>query len=178
MFKNNPLPFHDHAMLAAEAAMAAHAQGKFWPMYEKLFANQQALERADLEGYAKDIGLDLDRFRADLDQHRWKDRIGRDQAEAAEVEATGTPTFFINGKKLSQGNDFDNFKALIDQELKAAEELVSKGTPRDKLYETIIKDGKRTKPLADEVHSFSYASSPVLGPRNAKVKLYVFSDFQ
>src|SRR5262249_16260857 len=69
VWRNNPLPFHDHAMLAAEAAMAAHAQGRFWPMHVMLFQNQRALERADLERYAEQIGLDMARFRSDLDQH-------------------------------------------------------------------------------------------------------------
>src|SRR5581483_2482422 len=61
-FKNRPLPFHQNAQLAAEAALAAGDQGKFWEMHDKLFANQQALERADLEPYAQEIGLNVNQF--------------------------------------------------------------------------------------------------------------------
>ena len=61
-FRHQPLPFHNHAMEAAEAAMAANAQGKFWPMHDKLFANQQALDRASLEKYAGEIGLNVAKF--------------------------------------------------------------------------------------------------------------------
>jgi protein-disulfide isomerase len=61
-FRHNPLPMHPDAPLAAEAAVAAEAQGKFWEMHDKLFANQQALKRPDLEKYAGEIGLDVGKF--------------------------------------------------------------------------------------------------------------------
>ena len=59
---HQPLPFHDHAREAAEAAQAAHAQGKFWAMHDKLFENNKALDRASLDTYAKAVGLDMARF--------------------------------------------------------------------------------------------------------------------
>ena len=66
-WKNYPLPFHNNAEPAAEAAMAADAQGKFWQMHDKLFANNTALDRASLEKYAQELGLDMAKFKADLD---------------------------------------------------------------------------------------------------------------
>jgi len=116
-WKNFPLPFHDKAQLAAEAAMAANEQGKFWEYHDKLFANQQALERADLEKYAQDIGLNMNQFKAGLDSGKFKAHITRDQAEAAKAGAQGTPTFLINGTRLVGAVPVDQFKKLIDEAL-------------------------------------------------------------
>jgi len=118
-FKQLPLPFHDHAHLAAEAALAANEQGKFWQYHDKLFANQQALDRASLERYAQELGLDMAKFKSALDSGRFKDRVDADAREGAAVGATGTPTFFINGTKLVGAQPVDAFKAAIDKELKA-----------------------------------------------------------
>jgi protein-disulfide isomerase len=104
-------------MGAAEAAMAANEQGKFWEMHDKLFANQQALDRPSLEKYAGEIGLDMGKFRAALDSGKFKERIAKDQAEGQKVGANGTPTFFINGYRLVGAQPVDAFKKLIDQEL-------------------------------------------------------------
>ena len=112
-----PLPFHQHAEEAAEAALAANAQGKFWEMHDKLFANQQHLERADLEKYAQEIGLNMDKFKKALDTNQYKDHIDRDKAEAAKAGAQGTPTFLINGTRLVGAQPVEQFKQLIDAEL-------------------------------------------------------------
>jgi protein-disulfide isomerase len=117
-FKQLPLPFHDKAHLAAEAALAAHEQGKFWQMHDKLFANQQALDRPSLEKYAEELGLNMGKFKSALDSGKFKDRVDREAKEGAAVGATGTPTFFINGKKLVGAQPFDQFKSSIDAELK------------------------------------------------------------
>jgi protein-disulfide isomerase len=116
-FKHLPLAFHQHAQLAAEASLAAHEQGKFWEMHDKLFANQQALERPALEKYAQELGLNLTKFKAALDSGRYKARVQQDAAQAASLGATGTPTFFINGKKITGARPFDDFKRIIDGEL-------------------------------------------------------------
>jgi protein-disulfide isomerase len=117
-FKQLPLPFHEHAHLAAEAALAANEQGKFWEYHDKLFANQQALDRPSLEKYAEDLGLDMPKFRAALDSGKFKERVDRESKEGAAVGATGTPTFFINGHKLVGAQPIDQFKTVIDAELK------------------------------------------------------------
>jgi protein-disulfide isomerase len=117
-FKNMPLPFHDKAHLAAEAALAANEQGKFWEMHDKLFANQQALDRPALEKYAEELGLNMSKFRAALDSGKFKDRVDREAKEGNAVGATGTPTFFINGHILVGAQPFDAFKSAIDAELK------------------------------------------------------------
>jgi protein-disulfide isomerase len=117
-FKQLPLPFHDKAHLAAEAALAANEQGKFWPYHDKLFANQQALDRPSLEKYAEELGLNMAKFRAALDSGKYKAKVDKDAQEGAAVGATGTPTFFINGTRLVGAQPVDRFKAVIDEELK------------------------------------------------------------
>jgi protein-disulfide isomerase len=118
-FKQLPLPFHDKAHLAAEAALAANEQGKFWQMHDKLFANQQALDRPNLEKYAEELGLNMTKFKAALDSGKFKDKVDADAKEGAAVGATGTPTFFINGTKVVGAQPFEQFKTVIDTELKA-----------------------------------------------------------
>jgi protein-disulfide isomerase len=117
-FRNLPLPFHDKAHLAAEAALAANEQGKFWPMHDKLFANQQALDRPALDKYAQDLGLNMSKFKAALDSGKFKDKVDQDAKEGAAIGATGTPTFFINGTRLVGAQPADKFKSVIDAELK------------------------------------------------------------
>jgi protein-disulfide isomerase len=119
VFKQFPLPFHDKAHLAAEAALAAKDQGKFWQMHDKLFANQQALDRASLEKYAQELGLDMAKFKAALDSGKYKDKVDAEDREGAAVGVTGTPTFFVNGTRLVGAQPIDAFKAVIDKELKS-----------------------------------------------------------
>ena len=117
MWKNQPLPFHPNAEPAAEAAMAAGGQGKFWEMHDKIFANQQTMDRPHYEQWAQELGLNMARFKADLDGSKYADRIKADSAEGNRVGANGTPTFFINGSKLVGAQPVDAFKKLIDAEL-------------------------------------------------------------
>jgi protein-disulfide isomerase len=116
-FKHLPLPFHDKAQLAAEASMAANEQGKFWEYHDKLFANQTALDRPSLEKYAQEIGLNAGKFKAALDSGKYKKLVEDDAKFAGTVGATGTPTFFVNGKSIVGAQPFDTFKASIDAEL-------------------------------------------------------------
>jgi protein-disulfide isomerase len=89
---------HPHAQLAAEASEAAAAQGWFWKMYAMLFMHQRALERADLLTYAGRVGLDVERFTRELDEHAYEEKV-RLQAEGGRMlGATGTPSFFIDGR--------------------------------------------------------------------------------
>ncbi len=122
-------------MEAAEAAMAANAQGRFWAMHDKLFAKQQQLERANLDKYAQEAGLNMAKFKAAMDQHSYKDQIDKDSKDGTAAGASGTPAFFINGQFLAGAQPFDKYKAVIDAELKKADELLKKGTPLEKLYQ-------------------------------------------
>ncbi|MBV8998207.1 MAG: thioredoxin domain-containing protein, partial [Solirubrobacterales bacterium] len=98
---------HPTAQLAAEAAEAAAAQGKFWEMYDTLLAHQRELSPRDLVGYARDLGLDVDRFRDELRRREYTQRINADVASADESGVSGTPTFFINGRRHYGVYDID-----------------------------------------------------------------------
>jgi protein-disulfide isomerase len=101
--------------------MAANEQGKFWEYHDKLFANQQALDRASLEKYAAEVGLDMPKFKAALDTNKFEPRITADATEATRAGVDGTPTFFINGRELVGAQPVEAFKAIIDDELKKAD---------------------------------------------------------
>ena len=116
-FRHNPLPFHQDAPLAAEAAVAAEAQGKFWQMHDKLFANQQQLDRPALEKYAQEVGLNMAKFKADTDAQKFKSAIESETKEGQAVGVNGTPAVFINGRKISGAYPFETFKKIADEEL-------------------------------------------------------------
>jgi protein-disulfide isomerase len=97
VWKHLPLSFHPNAMPAAIAAEAAREQGKFWEMHDKLFADQAALSPATYEKYAKELGLDLARFRAAMQASATRARVEADAAAAASAGVTGTPSFVVNG---------------------------------------------------------------------------------
>lgn len=122
VFKHNPLSFHPRAMPAAMAAECAREQGKFWQMYESMFANQRALEDTDLEKYAKEAGVDMNRWKACVSSNKFKSRIEEEQAKMVALGARGTPAFFINGRFLSGAQPIENFKTIIDEELKKAKD--------------------------------------------------------
>ncbi|WP_257460913.1 DsbA family protein [Archangium lipolyticum] len=188
VMKENPLSFHPRAKPAALAALAAGEQGKYWEYHDKLFSNAKALEDADLEKYATEIGLDLNRWKADLTNPKLSALIDRDQALAGKLGANGTPAFFINGRFLSGAQPIDNFKAIIDEELGKAEAMTRSGTPASQVYAAILAKGVESAPKAapqqQEAPATAYrkvdvpADSPSFGPKNAKVTIVEWSDFQ
>ena len=98
VFRHFPLrDQHPHAQHAAEAAEAAAAQGKFWEMHDYLFEHQQALDDAQLIRYAAELGLDVERFRRELTEHRYRARVQEDVLSGLHSGVRGTPTFFVNG---------------------------------------------------------------------------------
>jgi protein-disulfide isomerase len=100
VFRHLPLTeVHSHAQLAAEGAEAAARQGKFWEMHDMLMDHQGALTARDLVGYAADLGLDTEKFTADLRKHTGAGRIAEDVDSADLAAVAGTPTFFINGNR-------------------------------------------------------------------------------
>ena len=120
VYKMHPLPFHPNAMPAAEAAMAANAQGKFAPMNEKLLANSSALSRDKYLQFATEIGLDVKKFTSDIDAQANKKAIDEQTKEAMNVGATGTPASFVNGRFISGAAPYESFKKLIDEEIAKA----------------------------------------------------------
>jgi len=100
VLRNHPLPMHPHARLAAKAAIAAEKQGKLPAMSKMLFTRQDALDRASLVAYAAELKLDVDRFRNDLDSPETEARLAEDEALAAKFEVRGTPTSFVEGRRV------------------------------------------------------------------------------
>lgn len=109
-----PLSFHDKARLAAEAALAAHAQGKFWEMHDAIFSHQEALDRTSIEGYATELGLNMVKFRRSLDDNTYKSPVDEDLALGMTVLVQGTPTWFLNGKRVTNPTDLEAVTELIE----------------------------------------------------------------
>ena len=198
VWKNEPLPFHTRARPAAELAMEAYAQlgnAGFWRVHGLLFENQRALEDADLEQYAQLAGLNLARYRAAMESHRHIAAIDADHALAQQVEATGTPHFFINGVRLVGAQPEDTFvRAIDDARARAlAFTRTHPGTTRANLYGRMMAQAatvvrRRAAPAAapaepapDENRVYTVRpspSAPSWGPANARVVIEHFSDFQ
>lgn len=117
-FKHYPLPFHGDAKPAAKASIAAGKQGKFWEMHDLLFANQDALKREAFLKYAKDLGLDVAKFTADMDAEATAKMVEEDTNLGYTNQVQGTPAFFINGVMISGARPVDSFKTVIDRWLK------------------------------------------------------------
>ena len=107
-------------MPAALAAQAANEQGKFWQMHDKIFGAQDKMNPAQYEQYAKDLGLDVKRFKESIQTARGKAAIDADKAEGTSLGVTGTPAFFVNGKFMSGAKPFNEFATAINAELQKA----------------------------------------------------------
>jgi protein-disulfide isomerase len=118
IFKQFPLDSHSQAALAAEASLAAHAQGKFWELHDKMYANFTTINRARILVWAKETGLDMDRFTSELDSHKYAARVQAEEHQGEDAGVEGTPTFYINGKKLNASFDVQTVAPLIVDELK------------------------------------------------------------
>ncbi len=117
VYRQFPLPFHSHAKKAAEAAICADEQGKFWQMHDKMFDNNKNLTPDELKGYAKGLGLDSKKFDECLDSGKAAATVEKDIADGKKVFVNGTPHFFINGRGLSGAQPIEAFAEIIDAEL-------------------------------------------------------------
>jgi protein-disulfide isomerase len=117
VFKHLPLPMHAKAPAAHAAAEAAHRQGKFWAMHDKIFGDQANLTPERYREYARELGLDVARFERDLADASLQQRIEADAAEAKQLGVSGTPAFFVNGRFVEGAVPFETFRKLIDEEL-------------------------------------------------------------
>lgn len=116
VYKEFPLPMHPNAMPASRAAVAAQRQGKYWEMHDKLFANQQALQPDNFKQYAQELGLDVAKFEQDMNSPDVQGQIAEDMQLARQSAVSGTPTLFLNGKKV-QNRSFEGLKQMIDEAL-------------------------------------------------------------
>jgi len=177
VFKQHPLSFHKDAPLAAEASLAAGAQGKFWEMKEVLFNNQKQLKEENLIQYAQELGLDLEQFKSDLTTHKYKEQVDRETEEAVKLGATGTPAFFVNGRYLSGAKPLESFVEVIDEELSGKKIPFKWGT---NVKDERKQAQKTQRPAEDpnKIYTMPVGSSPFKGPQDAKVTVVMFQDFQ
>lgn len=197
VWRNNPLPFHNDALPAANAAMEAYRQGGdplFWRYHALLFENQRALSRADLERYGAQAGLDAGALARALDGHAHRASIDRDQAMAARVGARGTPAFFINGRMFLGAQPFESFDAVVREEIGIARRAMARGVDRAGLYAHFMRGAldapsgaadddeppQPARPVPDPsaVYRIPVDGRPSRGRADALVTIVMFSDFQ
>jgi len=116
VIKHFPLRNHKFARNASTAALAAHKQGKFWEFNHKLFENMASLSDKKVDEIAGELGLDTDKFKNDLKDREIQNLISRDTREGSSAGVRGTPTLFINGKRVSD-RSFEGLQKMIESAL-------------------------------------------------------------
>jgi len=180
VMKEFPLvSIHPQAMPAARAVIAAGMQGRYWEMHDKLFASPQ-LDADTLERYAQEIGLDVERWKRDQNDPKVAATIQRDMDLATNLNVSGTPAFFVNGRRLPGGAaPLDAFSNLIDEELNKAEAMVRGGVPASQVYARMQERAVASAIPPPVVKKVDVpADSPSFGPAMAKVTIVEWSDFQ
>jgi protein-disulfide isomerase len=180
VWRDEPLPFHPRALPAAELAREARAEKGttgFWTVHDALFASQPKLEDGDLEAIARSAGLDVAKVNLAIAKNLYRTSIDQDADLGEDLQASGTPHFFINGRRLVGAQPYEKFEALIDEELSHADDVLAKGTPRAALYDAMIKNG-RTAPPAETRYLANAANAPSRGSPAAKVVIVEVGDFQ
>jgi protein-disulfide isomerase len=188
VFRHFPLD-EDDGTLAAEAAVAAGQQGAFWPMHDRLFAVRGQVDRAAVELYATDLGLDLARFRADLDSGIARESALRDWKDGLRLGISGTPAFFVNGRALHGARPVAHFADVIATELARARTAAA-ARPAD-LYATLTAGGRtiadiddpepETATPLDTARRYRIGlghAGHATGPDDALVTVVAWSDFE
>lgn len=183
VWKDQPLPFHARAKAAAIFAREARAQrgdAAFWAAHDKLFASNRNLEDTDLEQYGRELSLNVSRLRNSLASNAFARQIADDVALAEKVKATGTPHFFINGRRLVGAQPLDRFVQVVDEELAKARALVAKGVPASQVYDRLQRDAGTPPEPAMERKAVPApgAAQPWRGASGARIVIQQFSDFQ
>jgi protein-disulfide isomerase len=181
VFKQNPLPFHPRAEPAAELALEARAQkgdAGFWKATDLLWMKSGKLEQQDLDDVAASAGLNVAAVAKAISTHKYKAQIEQDQDLSDEVQASGTPHFFINGVRLVGAQPLEKFKEVIDAQLVIARAEIAKGTPAAKVYDALQKDAKTAPPPEKKTMAPPTKDSPSRGPATAKVTVQIIADFQ
>jgi protein-disulfide isomerase len=116
-FKHYPLGSHTNARLAAEAAAAAQKQGKFWQYSDGVWAHSEGLTPAVLEQIAKDVGLDVEKWRKDLESDEVRQKVQKDRSDGEALSIQATPTIYLNGREYTDARDIESLKDWINEEL-------------------------------------------------------------
>jgi protein-disulfide isomerase len=145
VFRHLAMQFHRRAGLAAEAGVAAAEQGKFWAFHDRLFAQFGSLERADLERFAQEAGLEMTAFRAALDDRRYRDAVIAEGATALALGVDGTPTVFLNGQPVVGSRDLPTMERLVGAHLDRARAMVKAGIAASDIYALMMSDARGTE---------------------------------
>jgi protein-disulfide isomerase len=182
-FVHRALPLDDENTVALESALAAHAQGRFEPMSDRIYAIGGRLDRTSAELIARELGLDMVRFRADLDTKAHRPSIDADAKDAVALGVTGTPTFFINGRAVHGNQPLKVFADVVDEELARAARVPGG-------YEGLVANGaisadtpRKSEPAFELDPKVVYRvglglPGHQLGPDTALVTIVAWGDFQ
>ena len=201
VFKQLPLPMHKTADIAAEASLAAHEQGKFWEMHDKLFAEQKTwanMPEKDflewVEEAANDIGIDGAKVARAVEDDKYEDEVRKEVELAGKVGARGTPNFWVNGVNVVGAKPYASFASVIDEQIAKAKKLQKKkGVEGDALYKAMVARNradapdpkpKARKPKPDkpapnvDTSNLTIDDDQVTGAKDAEVTVYMFADYQ
>jgi protein-disulfide isomerase len=193
VWKNLPLPFHPNARPAAEAAMTVFALGgyaAFEKFHDLAFANQHSLSAENYLAWAVASGVERGRVAEAIAARRQKEKIDEDLALAGRLEVRGTPVFHINGVALVGAQPVKSFRAVIDDQLAAARDLLAAGTPARGVYPRLCARNvvaadplRQTAPQPEPADSKTWSvpverDDPARGPADALVTLVLFSDLE
>jgi protein-disulfide isomerase len=183
VFKNEPLPFHDRAEPAAEAALevrAAKGDDAFWAMHDALLDGTPDRDLGDdaLAKLAESFGAKADKVRAAIAKHAHAAEIDADGDTADDFRVDATPHFFINGRRVVGSQPKEAFSAIIDEEIAKAQAMVAAGTKPAAVYDDLIKGGVGPpEPARVDIKDLP-ANDPARGPKTAKVTIHEFADFE
>jgi protein-disulfide isomerase len=183
-WKHQPLSMHLNAVPAARAAEAARLQGKFWEMHDRLFASQASLSDATYAQAAREIGLDLARFQTDAASQGVLARIAADQSLAGSAGAQGTPTLFLNCRKMVGAQPVESYQSVVADEIRKADALLVRGVKPAELYGKLCAENVAAATRSLEASAKGAGAipvrpdDPVRGDRKAPVTVIAFSEFQ
>lgn len=196
-FRHNTLPYYPNSQLASEASAAAAEQGQFWRYHDMLYAHQDALDRASLERYAQELGLDLARFRQFIDTEQARLKVDADNILSAKVGVRGGPVFYVNGRDLRGPVDRAALKKFLDEELAFAGAALDSGVAPRELYQRLaqapgVSQEQEREPAVvsvpkprdptprdpDPIYKVDVGDAPSKGPADARVTIVLWSDFE
>lgn len=185
VYKAFPIDRHPNAMAAALMAHSAQAQGKFWPFHDLLFS-QRGLDPKTLFAYAEEVGLDVDEVQRELQTLAYAVPVREDIRQARRLMVRSTPTFFVNGRRITGAQSLFEFRDVVNEELGFVDNWRAQGVAKGSIYEHATKhgytelvfEGQQDKLDPDKVYPVPVQDSPVRGPDDAPLTVVVFGDFQ
>ena len=184
-YKSFPIDRHPQAMLAALMALSVRDQGAFWAFHDRLFSGD-GISTPALLGYIEELGLDLTRIASELDDMTHAAEIRRDLDQASALMVRSTPTFFINGRRVSGAKPMPLFERLVEEELALTARWIEQGVPTRDLYghatalgyEALVYEEETRGLDSDLAYVVPIEDSPVEGPPDAPITVVVFGDFE